>query len=232
MQNHDALHHVAQLAHIPRPGILAQRPLRAGRQRLGAAPVGLAELIEKVFRQHGDVLDPLAQRRHEERNHVEPIEQVLAKVAPPDLLFQVLIRRRDHPHVHLHGLARPDRLETLFLQSPQHLGLRVEAHVADLIKEERAAVGLLKLADLVLSRAGERACTCPNSSLSMSSSGIAAQFTSTNGSSARRLRAWMACAISSLPTPPRQISTRPSVGAISSSCCRTAFIGTLSPRMR
>ena len=41
----------------------------------------------------------------------------------------------------------------------------------------------------------------PNSSLSISSSGIAAQFTSTNGPSARRLCAWIARATSSLPVP-------------------------------
>jgi hypothetical protein len=42
---------------------------------------------------------------------------------------------------------------------------------------------------------------CPNSSLSISSSGMAAQFTSTNGCAARGLSAWMAWATSSLPVP-------------------------------
>ena len=41
----------------------------------------------------------------------------------------------------------------------------------------------------------------PNSSLSISSSGIAAQFTSTKGPAARRLWAWIARATSSLPVP-------------------------------
>ncbi len=43
--------------------------------------------------------------------------------------------------------------------------------------------------------------TWPNSSLSISSSGIAAQFTSTNGPARRRLRAWTVRATSSLPVP-------------------------------
>ena len=54
----------------------------------------------------------------------------------------------------------------------------------------------------------------PNSSLSMSSSGMAAQLTSTNGPSARRLWWWMFRATSSLPVPfSPKISTRPLEGA-------------------
>ena len=43
--------------------------------------------------------------------------------------------------------------------------------------------------------------TCPKSSLSISSSGIAAPFTSTNGPAARGDARWSARAASSLPTP-------------------------------
>src|SRR4029079_8937497 len=39
----------------------------------------------------------------------------------------------------------------------QDLGLRVRAHVPDLVEEERAAVGLLEAADALLVGAGERA---------------------------------------------------------------------------
>ena len=41
----------------------------------------------------------------------------------------------------------------------------------------------------------------PNSSLSINSSGIAAQFTSMNGPRLRRLRVWIVRATSSLPVP-------------------------------
>ena len=55
---------------------------------------------------------------------------------------------------------------------------------------------------------------CPNSSLSISSSGMAAQFTSTKGPEARRLWWWMLRATSSLPVPfSPKISTRPLDGA-------------------
>ena len=62
---------------------------------------------------------------------------------------------------------------------------------------------------------------------------MVAQLTSTNLAEERWLRAWMAWATNSLPAPlSPKISTRPLVGAISSISWRTAFMGTLSPRMR
>ena len=50
-----------------------------------------------------------------------------------------------------------DRLDDLLLQHAQHLGLRLQAHVADLVEEDRAAVGRLEHAAPLGHRAGERA---------------------------------------------------------------------------
>ena len=50
-----------------------------------------------------------------------------------------------------------DRLHRLLLQHAQHLGLRLQAHVADFVEENRAAVGHLELAAAIRDRAGERA---------------------------------------------------------------------------
>ena len=54
----------------------------------------------------------------------------------------------------------------------------------------------------------------PKSSFSSRSSGMAAQFSFTNGRPHRELRSWIACAISSLPVPVSPwIRTVESVGA-------------------
>ena len=53
--------------------------------------------------------------------------------------------------------ADPTPLDLALLEHAQHLGLRLQAHVADFVEEDRAAVGLLELADLLLGGAGERA---------------------------------------------------------------------------
>jgi hypothetical protein len=63
--------------------------------------------------------------------------------------------------------------------------------------------------------------TWPNSSLSISSSGIAAQLTSTNGRR-RAAQPWMLRATSSLPVPfSPKMSTRPLVGAAMATCSRS-----------
>jgi hypothetical protein len=110
-------------------------------------------------------------------NHVEPEVEVLAELAALDRLLEVLVGRGDHAHVHLDRPRRAEPLDLLLLQDAQHLGLRLLAHVADFVEEDRAAIGLLELADLLLGGAGERPFSWPNSSDSISSSGIAAQFT-------------------------------------------------------
>src|SRR5262249_61018428 len=50
-----------------------------------------------------------------------------------------------------------DPLELALLQQPQQLGLHRRRHVADLVEEQRAAVGLLELAEMSCRGAGERA---------------------------------------------------------------------------
>ena len=70
----------------------------------------------------------------------------------------------------------------------------------------------------------------PNSSLSISSDGIAAQLTFTNGPLARLERSWMARATSSLPVPfSPVISTRPDDGAVLASLSTIARIAALLP---
>ena len=64
----------------------------------------------------------------------------------------------------------------------QDLRLRLQTHIPDFIEEQRPAVGLLELAVLSSLAPVKLPLRWPNSSLSISSSGIAAQFTSMNGS--------------------------------------------------
>ena len=107
--------------------------------------------------QRRQIVRALAQRRHVNRDDVEAIEQVLAERAAGDLLLEVLVGGGDDPHVHLDDAVAAEPLELLLLQHAQHLGLRLQAHVADLVEEDRALVGLLELADLPIGGAGERA---------------------------------------------------------------------------
>ena len=79
-------------------------------------------------------------------------------------------------------------LELPLLQHAQQLHLHVRRQVADLVEEDRAAVGELETAFAGRDSAPVNAPrSWPNSSLSITESGNAATFTFTNGRSARGL---------------------------------------------
>ena len=74
-----------------------------------------------------------------------------------DQLLEVAVRRGDDPHVDPDRLRAADALELLLLEHAQELRLQVERQVADLVQEERAAVGQLEAPDPPRDGAGERA---------------------------------------------------------------------------
>src|SRR5215472_10382839 len=96
----------------------------------------------------------LAQRRYEERDHVQPVEQVLAKVALRNLFFQVLVGRGDHARVYRDWIVASYRRKALLIERAQDLGLGFQAHVAYFVEKQRASVRFLKLA--FLARCGAR----------------------------------------------------------------------------
>src|SRR5579863_7998755 len=63
--------------------------------------------------------------------------------------------RRDDTHVRAYRLTATDRGEFAFLEHTQQARLRFRWHVADLVEEQRPAVGLLEAALAARSRAGE-----------------------------------------------------------------------------
>jgi hypothetical protein len=99
----------------------------------------------------------LAQRRQAQLDHAQPEQQVLAEGTGGDRRREVAMGGRQHPHVDRHGAAPTERLDHPLLQHPQQLGLRGGRHVADLVQEEGAAIGLPQLAGAVAVGAGEGA---------------------------------------------------------------------------
>ena len=156
-QDHRALDDVLELAHVARPGIRRQRRQRARVDAAHALADGLRVLLDEVLAQHGDVAGPIAQRRQRDRKDVEAVVEILAELAGGDLLLEIPVRRRDHAHVDLDRLGAADALELALLQHAQQLDLHVGRQVADLVEEQRAAVGQLEAAEPPRDRAGERA---------------------------------------------------------------------------
>ena len=147
-QDQQPLDRVAQLAHVARP-VERRQPLDRRPRRSRAAPRRRcrARLRHEVRDQQRNVLAPLAQRRHVDRHDVQAVEEVLAEPArrrspSSRFLFVAAITRTSTST----RLRAADARHDAVLQHAQHLRLRGERHVADLVEEERAAVGLLELA--------------------------------------------------------------------------------------
>jgi hypothetical protein len=112
---------------------------------------------DEVVHQERDIGPPLAERRHREGEDVEPVIEVLAERPGGDRGGQVAVRRGDHADVDADRLAAADALELALLEDAEELHLRVGRDVADLVEEDRAAVGQLEAAEPPLRRAGEGA---------------------------------------------------------------------------
>ena len=92
-------------------------------------------------RQQQNVLFPLPQRWNFQRNDIEPVVQILAKLVVADEFFQVPLGSRDQPHVDRKALCRAERPHFPRLQYPQQPGLRFDAQFSDVIEEDRPTVG-------------------------------------------------------------------------------------------
>ena len=86
----------------------------------------------------------LAQRGQANRHDVEAVEEVLAERPAGDELLQIAVGRRDEAHVDADRLDAADALELALLQHAQELHLHLDRDLADLVEEERAAVGELE----------------------------------------------------------------------------------------
>ena len=108
---------------------------------------GHAQLLlvfQEVLGERQDVLLALGERRHLQLDDVEPVVQVLAKTSGRDGRRQVGVGRADHAHFHATRGAAAQALELAGLQHAQQLGLALQREIADLVEEQRAAVGRLE----------------------------------------------------------------------------------------
>ena len=121
------------------------------------ALVPLGQPPQEMRRKQRDVLAPLGERRKAHRHHVEAVVEVLAEPAGGFLRLEVPVGGRNHADVDRDRLRRADRADLAFLQHAQQLHLKRERHVADLVQEDRAAIGRLEQPLVRLHRAAERA---------------------------------------------------------------------------
>ena len=112
--------------------------------------------FDEVVHQQRDVLRPLAERRHGDREDVQAVPQVGPEAARVHLIVEFPVGGRDQAHVGLQRHVAPDALELAVLNGAQQFGLEVEGQFANLVEEQRAVVGNLEAAPALRVGAGER----------------------------------------------------------------------------
>ena len=99
-----------------------------------------------------DVLASHPQGRDGQRQYVQAIEQILAKLAVLHEVEQFAIGRRDDADIDLHRLAAANGFDRAFLQRAQQFDLCCQRQFADLVEEQRAPGGLDELAHVAFGR--------------------------------------------------------------------------------
>src|SRR5882724_9044655 len=151
------LDHVAELAHVARPGVAHEL-----RERLVGDPVDalLARhlaVAQELADQERDILDALAQRRDAYRHHVDAVVEVLAHPPLGHRLRQLHVGGGDDAHVDLDAAVRAELLDLALLEHAEQLQLHVERDALDLVQEQRPAGRELDLSHPIVNRARERA---------------------------------------------------------------------------
>src|SRR5256714_260527 len=97
-------------------------------------------------REQDHVVPSLPQRGKLERDHVQPVEQVLAEAARLDGGEKVGVGCRHDPHVHRAGDRGTEAPHALLVERTQQLALELGREMVDLVEEHGAAVGHLEQA--------------------------------------------------------------------------------------
>src|SRR5438876_2269562 len=156
-QDDGALDRVLELPHVSRPGIARERRHGVGGDGLDALVHATRELLHEVSDERRNVLWPLAERWKRDREDVQAIVQIVPERAGGDHLFEVPVRGCDYSDVDALRTRATEPLELPLLEHPQQLRLQLERDVADLVEEERSAVGQLETADPLRDGPGESA---------------------------------------------------------------------------
>ena len=148
---------VLELAHVPGPVECLEAARHLGLQRLGLDRDLVRGPLEIVREQQRDVVAAFPQRGRVHPDDVEAMEEVLPECPVANPRFEVLMRRRDDPHVDVNRHMAPDAIELAIGEHPEQARLEIGRHVSDLVEEQRAAVGLLETAETSGLGAGEGA---------------------------------------------------------------------------
>lgn len=166
-----------------------------------AEPEAARGAVRKVGGEFGDILQALAEGREHDGEDGDAIPEVFPEGMFPDHHGEVAVRGGDDAHVHMErSCPPPTRSKTPSCTTRRRRTCAAAGKLADFIEEEGAAVGAFEPAAPRTRCAGE-VLLWPKSSESMSSWGMAPQFTRIKGPLDRGELSWIARATTSSPGP-------------------------------
>ena len=108
-----------------------------------------------MLHEEREIAAAIAERRDFEDDDVEAEIKVFAKSPFGDEASQMTMGRRDDPHVDANRLMASERLDRPLFENAKELRLRRGGHFAELVEEERAAIGRAEPSVAPLRGAGE-----------------------------------------------------------------------------
>ena len=107
---------------------------------------GVRDPAQEIGGEFGDVLATLAERRHAQRYHIQPMIQFLAKQPRGDFLLQGTTGRGEHAHIDLDAGLAAVADEGLFLENTRQPALQRQRKVRDFLEQQGATMGHLESA--------------------------------------------------------------------------------------
>src|SRR5580700_7351676 len=157
LERNGALHGVLELTNVSRPVVGFQTSNHFRRQRLDGLFHRLTEPFEEMPCQEGYIFPTLPQGGELDGNNTQPVVQVFAEASFGNLFFKFLVGGGDNADIYVDFFGAADGPNFAFLEDAVELHLHGQAHVANFVHEQRAAVGSLEKALAILVGAGESA---------------------------------------------------------------------------
>ena len=114
-----------------------------------------AQTLQKIGDQQRQVREPLAKRRHCDRDHVKTVIEVFPKGSPFDFFSQVPGRCRKYANVDPGDGLAPQPVEFSELERPEELDLGGHGDIAYFVQEQGASLGEFEQALTGVNGAGE-----------------------------------------------------------------------------
>jgi hypothetical protein len=148
---------IGELADVPGPGVGEQAGLRPRVQAQAGQAILGAGAGQEALGKEQDVASEVAQRGQVEREHGQPMVEVLAEAPGADRRLEIRVGGADQPDVGGLRAGAAQAADGAVLDGGEELGLGGLREERDLVEEEHAAVGGLEEATLGAAGIGEGA---------------------------------------------------------------------------